>query len=466
LLVAMKIKGQNRSSIFVFVGDVLIIPASYLAGYYLRFGNFEELNAKIPPLNLALMILGYLSVFYFFGLFKVERKYFTLDSLINLILGIIVSAVLVSFLNYGVFLYPIGRGIFIFSNLILFVSIFIWRILFYQVFKYFIRSKRIIVIGAGKAGQETARIIESLKHDFELVGFLDEDKSKTGKPVLGFNAEVLGSDDQLADICEGNKIDQIVITVSVEDKPLLSKNLLMERLKGIDVIEMVELYQYLMQRIPIEYIPESWFLKAKGFDWSDKSIMVKIKRLIDIIISALILLVSLPLWLIIAFLVKISSKGPVFYTQSRIGKNESIFSLYKFRSMIDKAEKDKAVMAEENDKRVTFTGKFLRKLHLDELPQLLNVLRGEMSLVGPRPERPVFVEEFKKKIPYYSLRHFLKPGLTGWAQVNYPYASSLEDSMDKLEYDLYYIYHMTLLLDLRIFLRTAQNIFLRKRSYK
>ncbi|GAG01180.1 unnamed protein product, partial [marine sediment metagenome] len=205
-------------------------------------------------------------------------------------------------------------------------------------------------------------------------------------------------------------------------------------------------------------------LKEKGFEHSTNILVLKLKRLIDIIISSIILLISLPLWPIISLLIKTNSRGPVFYTQKRVGKNESLFSLHKFRSMIDKAEEDEPVWADENDKRITLVGKILRKLHLDELPQFWNVIKGEMSLVGPRPERPEFVEELKKKIPYYSLRHFMKPGITGWAQVNYPYASSLKDSREKMEYDLYYVYHMNLLFDVRIFLRTAQKILLGKKE--
>jgi exopolysaccharide biosynthesis polyprenyl glycosylphosphotransferase len=191
---------------------------------------------------------------------------------------------------------------------------------------------------------------------------------------------------------------------------------------------------------------------------------MRAKRLSDIIVSFFVLLISSPFWPIIALCIKINSRGPVFYAQKRVGQNESLFSLFKFRSMVDKAEKDEARWASEDDKRITLVGKILRKLHLDELPQFWNVIKGEMSLVGPRPERPEFVEELKKEIPYYSLRHFMKPGLTGWAQVNFPYASSLEDSQEKLEYDLYYISHMSLLFDLRIFLKTAQKILLEKKA--
>jgi len=185
----------------------------------------------------------------------------------------------------------------------------------------------------------------------------------------------------------------------------------------------------------------------------------KAKRLMDITISSTILVVTLPLWPVIALAIKLNSRGPVFYTQMRVGKGEKVFALSKFRSMIERAEEEGALWANENDERVTAVGRVLRRLHVDELPQLLHVLRGEMSLVGPRPERPEFVRQLKREIPHYSLRHLVKPGLTGWAQVHYPYASSLEASREKLKYDLYYVAHMSLTLDLRVLLKTGQKIF-------
>jgi lipopolysaccharide/colanic/teichoic acid biosynthesis glycosyltransferase len=182
------------------------------------------------------------------------------------------------------------------------------------------------------------------------------------------------------------------------------------------------------------------------------------KRVIDLGVSAFILLLSLPLWPVIALAIKANSRGPIFYTQKRMGKDERIFLLIKFRSMIDKAEKLGPKWAEENDNRITSVGKFLRRLHLDELPQLLNVIKGEMSLVGPRPERPQFVAELKRAIPDFGLRHRIKPGITGWAQVNYPYAASLEDSRRKYEYDLYYLENRNLLLDISILWKTIGEL--------
>lgn len=243
--------------------------------------------------------------------------------------------------------------------------------------------------------------------------------------------------------------------------PQLSGSLLKARLKGIEVIDLLEAYQLLRGKIAVDYIQdENWFLKTKGFDSANAIFSGRIKRLMDVAISSVFLIMSLPLWPLIALAIKLNSKGPIFYAQERIGKNESVFSLYKFRSMIEKAEEKEPQWSNEDDKRITPVGRILRKLHLDELPQLLNVLKGEMSLVGPRPERPEFVEELESKIPYYSLRHFIKPGMTGWAQVNYPYASSLKASKEKLEYDLYYVSHRNLALDLRILAKTLKIILL------
>ena len=464
----MAVKGMYKRSFLILIGDVLIVPSSYMAGYYLRLqiGPLAGLGEIIPWSFLFLMTLSYLAIFYFFDLYELKKSYFTVNSIVKIFFSILVAAVLISFLKYGLFLFPIGRGIFILANLIILVFVFIWRGFCHQLFKYLIKPIRLIIVGTEKAGQEIAQVIKSTVNDFELLGFLDDDERKKGKFFAEIKLKVLDSTDKIPALIEDNKVDQIVLATPQEKNPQLTKNIINARLKGIEVIDMPDMYQLLKERIPIKYIQDDWLLKEKGFDLSSKIFMIKVKRLIDITISSLILLVSLPLWPIIALFIKINSKGPVFYSQERIGKNESVFSLYKFRSMIDKAEKDGAAWADENDKRIIFVGKILRKLHLDELPQLLNVIKGDMSLLGPRPERPEFVEDFRNRIPYYSLRHFIKPGLTGWAQVNYPYASSLEDSGEKLEYDLYYISHMNLLLDLKILLKTAKTIVFRRESKK
>ncbi len=460
----MNIKGSSVRSLLILIGDILIIPFSYVAGYYLRFGTLSSFREKFALWFIPLIIISYLAIFHFFDLYRLKKHYFTINSFAKISLSVAVAAVFVSFLNYVIFLFPIGRGILVIANIVLLFLAFVSRGFCYQLFKYLIKPMRLIIVGAGKAGQEIAKIIEQAGGDFEVVGFIDDDKNKIEKSAPKEKIEILGTSDQLLTFVEKHRINQIVFAFGEKDNPQLTKDILSARLRGIEVIDMPNMYQALKRRIPINYVDENWFLIEKGFEHSTNILVIKAKRLIDIIVSSIILLISLPLWPLFALFIKINSRGPSFYVQKRVGKNESLFSLYKFRSMIDKAEEDEAVWADENDKRITLVGKILRKLHLDELPQFWNVIKGEMSLVGPRPERPEFVEELKKKIPYYSLRHFMKPGITGWAQVNYPYASSLKDSQEKMEYDLYYVYHMNLLFDVRILLRTAQKILLGKKE--
>lgn len=463
----MSIKSSSTRSLLIFLGDIIIVPFSYVAGYWIRFGNISGFREEFPLLFLLIMLLSYLTIFYFLDLYALKIGYIAINSLIKIFFGVLVGSIFISFLKYVIYLSPIRRAPLIIATLIMPFMAFIWRGLCYQLFKYLIKPKRLIIAGAGKTGQEIAQIIKSGGADYEIVGFVEDDKDIIKEFTSGEKIKILGPSDKLLTFAEKHRINQIVLTYSEQENPQLTKNVLRARLKGIEVIGMPDMYQTIKQRIPIDHVKENWFLKEKGFERSNNIFILKVKRLLDIILSSLILLMSLPLWPIIAMLIKINSRGPVFYFQQRVGKNESFFNLYKFRSMIDKAEEDKAVWADENDIRITLVGKILRKLHVDELPQFWNVIRGEMSLVGSRPERPKFVEELEQNIPYYSLRHLMKPGITGWAQINYPYASSLKDSHEKLEYDLYYISHMSLLFDFQILMRTARIIILgkqRKRS--
>ena len=208
-------------------------------------------------------------------------------------------------------------------------------------------------------------------------------------------------------------------------------------------------------RTPVEHINDEWLLLEDGFNLNTRKLPRRLKRTMDIVLAVGLLLVLWPLLLITAVVVRLDSPGPAIYRQTRVGLKNKNFTLYKFRSMRLDAEKDGAVWAVKNDPRVTKVGGFIRKVRLDELPQLINVIKGDMSFVGPRPERPEFVAALSEKIPYYYIRHTVKPGITGWAQVSYPYGASVEDSRMKLEYDLYYIKRMSLFFDFKVFLRTV-----------
>lgn len=460
-----KIKESYKRTLLFLAGDVLIIPLSYLGAYFIRFGELEGFTEKFSIFLLAVMIFGYLCVFYFFDLYSLKKNPLSLGSLFSICMAVFFASFFITILNYALFLFPIGRGILVMANLCILMLAFFWRGLCQQSFKYIIKPKKVIIVGMGEDAKEIAGAIESSSHDYELLGLVAENegsertdgnlsKSDTA------NSRTIGQTSQLLEIVDKYDVDQIILARPEKNASHFTKDMLKARLRGIDVVDTLEMYQIIMERIPVKFIPDdSWFLKTRGFSFINNSYKERIKRLMDLSISSLILLASLPLWPFIALLIKINSQGPVFYVQKRAGKSEAVFALHKFRSMIERAEENEPVWADKDDKRITSVGRILRKLHLDELPQLLDVIRGKMSLVGPRPERSEFVEELKKEIPYYSLRHLVKPGLTGWAQANYPYASSIETSRRKLEYDLYYVMRMSLWLDLRILAKTAKNIF-------
>jgi len=273
------------------------------------------------------------------------------------------------------------------------------------------------------------------------------------------NAKVIGSYEQLLEVVERESINKIVVALHDRRGKLPVEALLTCKLRGVDVEEGTTFYEQLSGKILLENLRPSWIIFSSGFVVSP--LMQLLKRLVDILLSGVGLVLAAPLIPVIALLIKIDSRGSVFFTQERVGQNGQLFVLIKFRSMQADAESATGpVYANVGDYRVTRVGRLLRTTRLDELPQLLNVLRGDMSFVGPRPERPYFFEQFEKEIPYYGQRWSVKPGITGWAQVSYPYGSTLEDAIEKLRLDLYYIKNMSLFLDLFIILKTVKIVLL------
>jgi len=262
---------------------------------------------------------------------------------------------------------------------------------------------------------------------------------------------------RLGTILKDDKIEKVIIALDDRRNHFPAEWLLAVRAMGVRVIEGVYFYEDISGRVPIDLIKPSNLIFSGGFKRSERTLLLK--RVGDIFLSVVGLLVGFPLVLISAVLIKLTSKGPVFYCQERVGLKGHLFKVIKLRTMIDGAEKcSGAVYAEKNDKRETKVGHFLRKYRLDEIPQMINILKGEMSFVGPRPERPCFVEDLDGKIPFYRLRHTIKPGLTGWAQVRYPYSSTLQASHEKFEHDLYYMKHVSLSLDMKIILNTVRVV--------
>jgi sugar transferase (PEP-CTERM system associated) len=273
---------------------------------------------------------------------------------------------------------------------------------------------------------------------------------------------IIGDFKQISSICRTCQIDRVIVALDERRGSLPLDQLLQCRLKGIHVDDGISFGESLSGKLSVENLHPSTIIFSNGF----RGVLVYkgIKKVIDLLVSLLGLLVFLPLCVIIALAIKLDSRGPVFYRQERVGQDGRLFSLIKFRSMTVDAEKDGPVWAVVNDQRVTRVGRWLRKLRLDEITQIINVIRGEMSIVGPRPERPFFVKKLEKEVPFYSHRHAVMPGITGWAQILYPYGATREDAQEKLKYDLYYIKHMSPIMDLRIISETAKIVLLGRGS--
>ena len=334
----------------------------------------------------------------------------------------------------------------------------LWRLLYIRVFNAPAFLRRVLVIGAGRAGFILTEIIQKIKPTpFTVVGFIDDDLKKQRTMINGL--PVLGSSKTLLEVIKDQSITDLIFTISGDMQDTLYSAILSAEEQGVEVTTMPVVYEELLGRVPISLLADDWVLRS-FVDRSHASGSYElIKRLMDFLGAIIGLIFLIPLFPIIALLIVIDDGFPIVFSQTRVGKSGKQFNLYKFRSMSRDAEKDGvARFAVENDERATRIGKFLRKSHIDELPQFINVLRGDISLVGPRAERPELVQSLEKEVPFYRARLFIKPGVTGWAQINYQYASNVEETAVKLEHDLYYIMHRNIPLDFMILLRTFGSV--------
>jgi exopolysaccharide biosynthesis polyprenyl glycosylphosphotransferase len=335
----------------------------------------------------------------------------------------------------------------------------LWRLLYINVFTAPQFLRRVIIVGAGRAGSNLAHALHNIKPlPFTIVGFVDDDPKKLGATIE--NTPVLGNGTDLLRLLDEENASDLIFSITGKMNQTLFENLLEAEEKGIEITTMPIVYEETMGRVPILLLQSDWILRSFVDQAHAGGFFELAKRLMDIfggLFGTVFFIVGAPF---ISLAILLETGRPIFFSQDRLGKNGQVYRIKKFRTMIQDAEKDgKARMAEVNDDRVTRVGRFLRKSHLDELPQFLIVLLGSMSLVGPRAERPELVNTLQEKIPFYRARLFVKPGITGWAQVNYGYASTIEQTITKLEYDLYYIKHRSLLLDVMIILRTAGAVF-------
>jgi sugar transferase (PEP-CTERM system associated) len=321
-------------------------------------------------------------------------------------------------------------------------------------------NHRVLVLGVGRSASVLPELQFSGTRPFTILGFLEDAPDAADRVPAGF--ELLGKSKDLLSLADELRPDLVLVALAEMRRALPAEDLLECRLRGINVEEWPTFYEKQTGKILVANLRPSWLIFSDGFVKTDTTRMVK--RAMDIGLALLGLVLSLPVMLVVALAVKLDSKGPVLFRQKRVGERGRIFVLNKFRSMSVDAERHGPVWAAARDPRVTRIGGWLRRSRLDELPQFWNVLVGDMSFVGPRPERPEFVGTLQREIPFYMGRHSVKPGITGWAQVRHRYAASVEDSLEKLQYDLYYIKNLSPLLDLVILLSTLQVVLFARGS--
>ena len=446
--------------ILFFIGEGALIFASVLGilVYFSSWRIFLIAPSEYTLRAMAVTLIFQLSL-YFFDLYDLRKPGTTTDTFIRMMQAFGVGCIFLALLYTVCPSMIIATTIFWWSYLIICASLFAWRSLYYLVLEKKLFARQVVLIGTGETAE---RIVAEIRGNHEagfviaaLVGTTTPAFDHEGIPVVASLSEV-----DRAPRSAG--IDRIVVALDDRRGTMPIAELLHSKLRGRIIEDGVTFYEAITGKILVEKVNPAWLIFSEGFDYGRLTYLVK--RVLDLTLAGVGLCLSLPISLLTALLIKFESPGPVFYRQERVGERGKVFPIIKFRSMRQDAEKNGAVWARENDSRVTRVGGFIRKVRIDEIPQMWNVIRGQMSFVGPRPERPVFVEQLVEKLPYYSLRHAAKPGITGWAQVCYPYGASEEDALRKLEYDLYYIKHQSLFLDLLIIFRTAKTVLFRKGS--
>ena len=404
-------------------------------------------------------VLLHLVTFYIFELYSVTKKGPRDRLLLWIIVSVILGFGLIAIASYGFPKDKLGRVIGLIHVPLLIAAIYLWRRLFYAIFSKRMPENNLLLLGSSPSTDVIAGLLNEYPlMNYSLAGIISDYKENPG----GIAVNGTNCDTSIDSYIEQHKIRTVVVADKLKGVPALKKLFLDMKFKGIEIFDFPTFYRMLTSKVPVLHVSDAWMLFSHQEKSFQPAIYLKLKRLLDVFLSLMGLIVSGPLLLIIAFAIKKTSKGPVFFRQERLGMNERPFTLLKFRTMVDEAEKETGPKwSSADDPRITRVGRFLRKTRLDELPQLINVLKGHISMVGPRPIRKHFADRLAEKFPFYRLRFSVKPGITGWAQVNGDYAGSDEGQLEKLEYELFYIQNQSIFLDLFILLKTVQTVIFR-----
>jgi sugar transferase (PEP-CTERM system associated) len=439
--------------------EAMLLFGGLIIAVYVRLGAFDAEDALIQRhgfYKAGLATIFCLTSFYIFDLYDFVVMHDRGELVLRLLQALGLAWIALALLFYAVPQVMIGRGVSLISLPVALFLMVAWRLGIHWILGHPEIGERILIVGSGPFAIEVAR--ETLNRPdagFRVVGFVDNDPALLGKSLI--NPKVIGLTSELSSLVKRESIDRIVVAIADRRGAFPTQELLQLSLAGeVSIEESASFYERVTGRVLLDLIRPSWLIfSSRGRRARTNEIMrVVIHRTIALIGAIL----SLPIAAVTAALIKIDSRGPVLYKQERVGKNGRKFTLMKFRSMRIDAEKDGPVWASNSDNRMTRVGRIIRKIRVDEIPQFWNILRGDMNFVGPRPERPHFVSQLAEEINFYEQRHLIAPGLTGWAQIKYPYGASIEDARKKLEYDLYYIKNQNLMLDATIMFETIKTI--------
>jgi sugar transferase (PEP-CTERM system associated) len=445
---------MNAFVVGIIAGDVLLAVFAISAAFLIKLGTLPffisngSYGMRILIFVIVLVFSSFLSEVY-----DPEKTPKGTDLVSRIMLSMLLALLIFTCFYYILPLVTFGTGILIPAVIGFGLFQWFWHGILRVWAKYPAFAKKVLILGTGPLARQIGSIIASTNKNYILSGYLN----CASDPVTVPQYRIVGDDSHLLATARKEKAHKIVVSLTEKRGALPLEEMLTCKLSGIKVMDAQSFYEKVTGKLMIEHISPSWFIFSHGFriNWMFRTI----KRVLDVIISSILIIIASPLFILTPLLIKMDSNGPIFFKQTRVGEKDSLFTLYKFRTMRQDAEKETgAVWATKNDSRVTRVGKFLRKTRIDELPQLFNVLIGDMSLVGPRPERPEFVSELKQIIPYFSERHYIKPGVTGWAQVSYPYGASVSDALEKLRYDMYYIKNWSFALDIFIVLETVKVV--------
>ena len=449
-------------NIFFVIGEGLFIYVSVLIATWMLLEPVSITAGNLLSRKAFLIAFVCMICLYFNDVYdlQITNSYFELG--IRLFQALGASSIILACVYFLFQEMIIGKGIFFITIIISMMLIVIWRFLYKFVLTSGLFDQKIIILGSGEMGEQIVNeIIKRRDCGYKVSSVIMESHDGNLSSYQGIPVIYKKKYEGLRQTAKEMGIKKIVLDLKEKRGAFPTRELLNCRIDGIDILEGNSFYEMLTGKLIVGQINPGWLIFSDGF----KKSFIKsfTKRFIDILFSFIMLVMLLPVILAAAILIKIDSKGPVFFSQSRVGQKRKIYNVFKFRSMIVDAEKQSGpVWAESNDDRITNIGKFIRKWRIDEIPQLWNVLKGDMSFTGPRPERDYFVKKLEDVIPYYSQRFSVKPGVTGWAQVSYGYGASVEDAVEKLNYDLFYIKNMSIFMDLIIVLRTVKTVLFGK----